>query len=421
MSGRMWYGWSANDNIRETAASGGLVTGLLLSLLSSEMVDAVCALKRGDDLYDPRPVLVTSPEEIQECAGSMFCGSILTADWVLGASEANPGIKIAAVVKGCDAKVIYELIKRNKLERDDLFLIGLNCSGTFSPVQTRTFIREVCGMNPDSVDSFLIRDGRVVVRSGDITKEYPLENIEERGFGRRDSCRRCDTPIPRQCDIVCGTWGLYGENSERATFVEVCTDKGLDFLSQAEKNGHITLVPANPGGVKARSRVEAAMLTISEKNRKEMFAKTGSGMERLTWIMEETSRCIKCYQCSHACPLCICQYCQTKKPWLVKPGEVPPPLMFHLIRFSHIADSCVNCGQCEDRCAMDIPVSLMMHALQDELEKMFGYHPGRPEGMPILAKVNQHEEWEHHYENSYQKMIRLFSQKVADTEDIKEE
>jgi len=52
----------------------------------------------------------------------------------------------------------------------------------------------------------------------------------------------------------------------------------------------------------------------------------------------------------------------------------------------------------------------MMHALQVELEGMFGYRPGRPKGMPVLAKVNEHEEWEHYYGNSYMEMIRLFSQ-----------
>lgn len=155
------------------------------------------------------------------------------------------------------------------------------------------------------------------------------------------------------------------------------------------------------------------MLTLSANNKRAMFSKMGSGFSRLTWIMKETSRCIKCYQCSHACPLCTCTECQTKKPWLVKPGEIPPPFMFHLIRFSHIADSCINCGQCEDRCAMDIPVSLMMHAMQDELQQKFGYKPGWPEGMPVLAKVNQYEEWEHYYGNRYDEMIRLFSKTVV--------
>jgi hypothetical protein len=66
---------------------------------------------------------------------------------------------------------------------------------------------------------------------------------------------------------------------------------------------------------------------------------------------------------------------------------------------------------------MDIPVSLMMHALQTELELMFGYHPGKPGGMPVLAKVNQHEEWEHYYGNRYPDMIRLFSQNILPVDD----
>lgn len=417
MNGTMWYGWSLDDEIRDAAASGGLVTGLLLSLLESGTVDAVCALQKGEDIYDPRPVLITDPEEIRLCSGSLYCGSLLTADWVIQAAGASPGMKIAAVVKGCDAKAIVELIKRNQLDRDDLYLIGLNCSGTISPTRARSFIWDICSINPDLVDSFLIRNGRVVVTSEGVTREYPLEDIEEEGFGRRDNCRRCDTPIPRQCDVVCGTWGLVGDGAEKATFVEACSKKGLNILDAARKEGYITIIPAEMKGVEARARVEAAMLTLSEKNRKSMFSRIGTGLSRLTWIMDETSRCIKCYQCSHACPLCICKDCQTKKPWLVKPGEIPPPLMFHLIRFSHIADSCINCGQCQDRCAMDIPVSLMMHALQAELEQMFGYRPGMPKGMPVLAKINEHEEWEHHYSNSYYDMIRLFSQEVPVQED----
>jgi len=148
----MWYGWSTDHTIRENAASGGLVTGLLLSLLSSGTVDAICTLQKGLDLYDPRPVLITEPSEIPSCSGSLFCGGILIVDVLVRAVEANPGMKIAAVVKGCDAKAIIELIKRHKLDRDDLILIGLNCSGTISPVRTRSFIEEVCKINPDHVD-----------------------------------------------------------------------------------------------------------------------------------------------------------------------------------------------------------------------------------------------------------------------------
>jgi formate dehydrogenase subunit beta len=49
----------------------------------------------------------------------------------------------------------------------------------------------------------------------------------------------------------------------------------------------------------------------------------------------------------------------------------------------------VNCGQCEELCAMDIRNSLFMHALQADLEKMFGHVPGVDMSLPILALVEE--------------------------------
>ena len=66
--------------------------------------------------------------------------------------------------------------------------------------------------------------------------------------------------------------------------------------------------------------------------------------------------------------------------------------MFHLIRFAHIADSCINCGQCQELCPMDIPNALFMHAQQVELEKMFGHKPGYDMTMPVLSYAEEMEE-----------------------------
>ena len=55
----------------------------------------------------------------------------------------------------------------------------------------------------------------------------------------------------------------------------------------------------------------------------------------------------------------------------VKPGEVPPNPMFHLRRFAHISDSCINCCQCEELCAMDIPLALFSHAIRVETDAAF--------------------------------------------------
>ncbi|NQS74596.1 MAG: formate dehydrogenase, partial [Methanoculleus sp.] len=96
--------------------------------------------------------------------------------------------------------------------------------------------------------------------------------------------------------------------------------------------------------------------------------------------------------CIENCPICYCVECSTKKGYLVEPGQVPPPFMFHLIRYAHISDSCINCGQCEEHCAMDIPNSLFMHALQVDLQEMFGHTPGVDMELPVLALVEEQTE-----------------------------
>jgi len=76
------------------------------------------------------------------------------------------------------------------------------------------------------------------------------------------------------------------------------------------------------------------------------------------------------------------------------PGEArgsPSELHVHLIRFAHIADSCVNCGSVRTLCHGYTKRTL--HASQQvELEKMFGMYPGISMELPLLALVEEKEE-----------------------------
>ena len=112
------------------------------------------------------------------------------------------------------------------------------------------------------------------------------------------------------------------------------------------------------------------MLKLGEKWRKKDFA----ALSKDPWgiIQKETSRCIKCYSCIENCPVCFPVEGDLKsKPYMVKPGEVPPNPMFHLSRFAHISDSCVNCGQCEELCPMEIPLARFSHAIRAEGDATF--------------------------------------------------
>ncbi len=200
---------------------------------------------------------------------------------------------------------------------------------------------------------------------------------------------------PRQADLACGNWGgvIGGDKAGKATFVEVCSEKGANLLDAAVKAGAVATEPANPKGIEIRGKVENSMLKLGDKWRARYFESLGEGKERLQKIMEDSSRCTKCYACIENCPICYCVECSTKKPYLVAPGVLPVPFMFHLIRYAHVSDSCVNCGQCEENCPMEIANSLYMHALQTDMEKMFGHTPpGVDLELPVLALVEEQAE-----------------------------
>jgi formate dehydrogenase subunit beta len=198
--------------------------------------------------------------------------------------------------------------------------------------------------------------------------------------------------VPRQADIACGNWGVIGDKAGKTTFVEVCSEKGATVINQAITAGSLEVQTAPEKGIEIRGKVEGAMHKLADKWRKKYFTTKGSGSERLASIMSETSRCIRCYACIENCPICYCTECSTKKAYLVPPGEVPPNFMFHLIRFMHIADSCINCGQCEELCPMEIENSRLMHMVQADLEGMFGYVPGVDMKLPVLALVEEPDE-----------------------------
>ena len=390
--GDMVYAWTSDAELAKKAECGGAVTQLLKFALEKKIVDGVFAVQRGQDIYDAVPVFITDPKELDKAAGSLHCGTLLMSKLVKKYLDGAGTTKIAMTVKGCDMMGLYELAKRQQVNLDNIIMIGVNCGGTVAPVTARKMITEKFGVDPDTVHKEEIDKGQFIIEYEGGHKGISIDELEEQGFGRRSNCRRCKLKVPRQADLACGNWGVIGDKAGKATFVEVCSEKGANLLDQAVKAGVLKTEAPNPKGIEIRGKVENAMYKLSDKWRAKDFAGLGTGRERLTKIVKETSRCIKCYACIENCPICYCVECSTKKPYLVTPGQVPPNFMFHLIRYAHIADSCINCGQCEELCAMDIPNALFMHAQQVELEKMFGHVPGVDMKLPLLALVEEREE-----------------------------
>jgi len=368
--GDMLYAWTNDADIKKKAELGGAVTALWKHALESKMVDAVLAIRKGTDLYDAQPVIITDPKALAGTAGSLHCGTLLLPKLVKKYLDGAKTKKIGVTVKGCDVMGFLELAKRKQINLDNIVMIGVNCGGSVSPILARKMITDKFGVDPDKVHKEEIDKGQFIIEYEGGHKGISIDELEEAGYGRRSNCRRCKYKIPRQADLACGNWGVIGDKAGKATFVEVCSEKGANLVSGAVKAGILATEAANPKGLEIRGKVEGAMFKLGDKWRKKDFTALGANLWET--INKETSRCIKCYSCIENCPVCFSAADELKKDTLmIKRGELPPNSMFHLRRFAHISDSCINCGQCEELCPMDIPMALFSHAIRVEGDAAF--------------------------------------------------
>jgi coenzyme F420-reducing hydrogenase delta subunit/formate hydrogenlyase subunit 6/NADH:ubiquinone oxidoreductase subunit I len=101
--------------------------------------------------------------------------------------------------------------------------------------------------------------------------------------------------------------------------------------------------------------------------------------KRMEYWLSQFDRCIRCYACRQACPMCECPTCLYERDdslWVGLGIGVNQKRTFHLGRAYHLAGRCVGCDQCEQACPMDIPISLLNQCLVQEVEKSFGHRAG---------------------------------------------
>jgi len=394
MKGDMYIAHSLDDSILTNAECGGAVTSLLKFALESKTVDAMLAIEARDgNRYDGIPVFITDPNEIVQTAGSLHCTSPNIARFLKEYLDGAADLKIAVVAKPCDAKAIIELAKRTQINLDNLLLIGLNCTGTLSAAKAKTVMKEEFGIDPADVVGEDIQDNKLTIRLRDGTeKEKDLADLEERGYGRRENCRRCETSIPIMADIACGKWGTTDKNT---TFIEVCSDKGSDFISAAIEADCIKVEQPSHDAIETRRRRDEAARELAQQWQEKDFAgfKQMSAGERFNYWFGQFNRCVKCYGCRDACPICYCKDCYLEADrGLVDAGEVPPGIMFPMVRITHVMDSCVNCGQCQDVCPMELPLSRLIFLVNRELAGIFKYEPGMDiEALPPLRTYTDAE------------------------------
>ena len=113
---------------------------------------------------------------------------------------------------------------RHRIDKDNIYFIGLNCGGTVSPVSGREMIDLFYEANPDDVVSEEIDKGKFIIKLANGSEEaVKIHDLEKEGYGRRGNCQRCDVKIPRKANIACGNWGA----EDGWTFIEINDEKGV--------------------------------------------------------------------------------------------------------------------------------------------------------------------------------------------------
>jgi coenzyme F420-reducing hydrogenase delta subunit/ferredoxin len=112
-------------------------------------------------------------------------------------------------------------------------------------------------------------------------------------------------------------------------------------------------------------------------------------VERMEFWLSQFDRCIRCYACRQACPMCACPTCLYERDdslWVGMGTGINEKRTFHLGRAYHLAGRCIGCNECERVCPMDIPISYLNQKLAQELENAYGFRAGlAPVTSPIIS------------------------------------
>jgi formate dehydrogenase subunit beta len=271
-----------------------------------------------------------------------------------------------------------ELVKHNQARLENIVIIGMDCLGTFDPVD----YRELCESGGD-------RTGEWMAASGG--GKY-LEDLRRKSIRR--TCSACGHIEAEHAAIHLSWVGMGGTH----ILVSV-TGEYIDWASSFLGEGS-ELVP------KDRLKSMEAIRSRRDDNKRLLYEEFSAHTGSVEWLLAELAGCIKCHNCRQACPLCFCRECvfsteifkhdpeyylnrADRKGLMGMPAN---KLLFQLTRINHMGLGCVGCGQCESACPAKIPVAMLFKIAGERMQQVFDYVPGRSlEEDPPLTNYKESE------------------------------
>ena len=283
------------------------------ALLQDGTVDRVLGWKIGEFKYDLTPAVFTSAEEIDSdfVYNTFSCANL--SKYLIKETRKDGG-KILIFVKPCDSYSLQQLIKEHRVNREKLYIIGIECFG-----------------------------------------KTDIEKVKDRGLNAICDITEDDTSITVET--------AYGEK-EKIMKYEVMAERCLSCKSKKivifdeliGENGEV----------------------VEDCNRFDMVAKLEAMTpdERFEFWQNELSRCIRCNACRNVCPACTCEKCvfdNDESGVAQKAAQTSfEESNFHIIRAFHVAGRCTDCGECTRVCPQHIPLHLLNRKFIKDANELYG-------------------------------------------------
>ncbi|MEX2722422.1 MAG: Coenzyme F420 hydrogenase/dehydrogenase, beta subunit C-terminal domain [Candidatus Freyarchaeota archaeon] len=359
---------TAKDGKLSRSYSGGAIQILLKSALENKYVDKVLYFQEKKDRYNLVPVTIEQPDEIDALPLSQFSAYHVSGanniPKFLAQSQKGTG-KIALVAKPCDIRAIVELVKRKQISRDNLLILGEECYGKISPKKVKKTLEE------EQVDASKVSEEKIEVKKFNISigGKQRSYNLGEK-LVLEESCKRCTEREPTLSDI---SFQVIEKNGGKATLLHINSQKGLKLLESA--SAKLNLEVADSETLNRRTRDIDLLSSEAAEYKSRQFEKFGENSEKegYSYFKKLVENCKKCGLCIRACPLCLCVDCS-----VIKVRKEIDPIFYTLLRMGHMADSCVNCGNCDAVCnSLDPGPSLIFHRVSELSRKALNYEPGK--------------------------------------------
>jgi len=264
--------------------------------------------------------------------------------------------KVGLIARPCDTRALIELAKIRQVNLENLFIIGIEDRGML-PKAGRE-IRKMKDVDPTKIIKEKVGDNGLIVKMED-------GNTKELNLTVAENCLRCYRKIPVVADLTVSDLGIPIDSDE--IILKVYSDKGSDIL---DKSG-ITKKTLPDKEKKAHTdKYNEIIEKAKEKRAKDLeeWDKL-SQEEKIT----ELVKCTACGICIRGCPVCYCVDCiLTKK----KKEKKIDNVTYQLTRIAHDADRCVECGNCDNNCPQNLPLSLYFQSLNEAFREKFGYDAG---------------------------------------------